>query len=482
MTKRLTLLIIVILNLFQYLSLSAQNWAKVTDVSNAVYTLNTDTVEDVLYIGGPFTYLNGDTVFGIVKYDGTNYIRMGCGLEWDCSFTPGGGNIGVRPNKIVRYNGDIYMTGNFIKSNNITLNGLAKWDGSTWQAIGNGLTDGSVYTMGINLKVLNNELYVCGYDFDSCAGVPANSIAKFNGTQWTDVHNFPDYNIGNVSDVEMYNGELYVGGNFYDSINGDIWRIAKWDGSQWVSVGGGIKGGIADVSKMLVYKGLLYVAGTFESAGTNTFAKGIATWDGTKWENVGGGIASPWTMQIFDMKVHSNKLYIIGAFSEAGGAPIKRIASWDGTNWCGFGVTDSTFDNVLLALEFYRDTMYIGGGFFAIDGDSSINRIAKYIGAGTDTCGNKTGIGELPNTENVAFSIYPNPAQNYFNIEITNPDEEEIILSLYNLLGEKLYHQEFSSHYHKEEISTQALSKGIYIVSLQSQSGKLLKQSKIVVQ
>lgn len=95
--------------------------------------------------------------------------------------------------------------------------------------------------------------------------------------------------------------------------------------------------------------------------------------------------------------------------------------------------------------------------------------------------GNKTGIGELPNTENIAFSIYPNPAQDYFNVEITNPDEEEVILSLYNLLGEKLYHQEFSSHYHKEKISTQALSKGIYIVSLQTKSGQYLKQSKLVV-
>jgi hypothetical protein len=460
----------------------SQNWAKVTDVSNAVYTLNTDTVEDVLYIGGPFTYLNGDTVFGIVKYDGTNYIRMGCGLEWDCSFTPGGGNIVVRPNKVVRYNGDIYMTGNFTKSNNIKLNGLAKWDGSAWQAQGTGLKNGIYTAMGTNLKVINNELYVCASNMDTCAGVPVNSIAKFNGTLWTDVHNFPKYNIGTVSDVEMYNGELYVGGNFYDSINGDIWRITKWSGSQWVSVGGGIKGGIAGVSKMLVYKGLLYVAGMFESAGTNTFAKGIATWDGTKWENVGGGIEYQWGARIFDMKVHNDKLYVVGGFDEAGGTPIREIAVWDGTNWCGFGVTDSTIDGAASVLGFYQDTMYIGGGFFSIDGDSSVNRIAKYIGAGADTCGNKTGIGELPNTENIAFSIYPNPAQNYFNVEITNPDGEEIILSLYNLLGEKLYHQEFSSRYHKEEISTQALAKGVYIISLQAKSGQYVKQSKVVVQ
>ena len=217
-----------------------------------------------------------------------------------------------------------------------------------------------------------------------------------------------------------------MGGNFYESINRDIQRIAKWDGSQWVSVGGGIKGGIADVSKMLVYKGLLYVAGTFESAGTNTFAKGIATWDGTKWENVGGGIEYQWGARIFDMKVHNDKLYVVGGFDEAGGTPIREIAVWDGTNWCGFGVADSTIDGAASVLGFYQDTMYIGGGFFSIDGDSSVNRIAKYIGTGTDTCGNKTGIGELSHKENMAFSIYPNPAQDYFNVEANNPAEEKI--------------------------------------------------------
>ncbi len=479
--KKLTTLI-VLWFLINSLCFS-QNWAKVTDVSSYINTFYTDTISDELYIGGEFKLLNGDTMFGIAKYDGNNFYAMGCGFEWDCNFSIGNPQAATNGAwAIVRYNNEIYATGRFKGPNN-KFHGLAKWDGNAWQVEGSGLKVGTNTGWGLNLKVINNELYVCGYYFQTCAGVPVKSIAKFNGSQWTSVHNFPGYTIGTVADVEMYNGELYVGGDFYDNINGDIWRIAKWNGSQWVSVGGGIKGGVGNINKMVVYKGLLYVAGTFESAGTNTFAKGIATWDGTKWENVGGGIEyHQWGAGIFDMKVHNDKLYVVGGFDEAGGTPTRKIASWDGTSWCGFGTTDSTFDSYVNAIGFYHDTMYIGGNFLSIDGDSTISRIAKYIGTGADTCGNRTGIGELSDKENVAFSIYPNPAQDYFNVEITNPDKEEINLSLYNLLGEKLYHQEFSSRYHKEEISTRSLAKGVYIVSLQTKSGQYIKQVKAVVQ
>lgn len=222
-------------------------------------------------------------------------------------------------------------------------------------------------------KYDGNNFYAmaCGFEWD-CSFPIGNPQAATNG----------------VRAIVRYNNEIYVTGIFKGPGNNKFHGLAKWNGRQWVSVGGGIKGGIGNnINKMVVYKGLLYVARTFESAGTNTFAKGIATWDGNKWENVGGGLEYPWTIQIFDMKVYKDKLYIVGWFDKAGGTPTKQIALWDGTNWCGFGTTDSTFDSNILAIDFYQDTMYIGGGFFTVDGDSSENRIAKYIGTGLDTCG-----------------------------------------------------------------------------------------------
>ncbi|NUM50545.1 MAG: T9SS type A sorting domain-containing protein [Flavobacteriales bacterium] len=477
-------LILTVIIAFTTSLAAAQNWAAVGEVSNGVYTLYTDTVDNVLYIGGSFTYFNGDTVFGIVKYDGSNFYRMGCGLEWDCSFIPGGGNIVVKPNSIVRYNNEIYIAGNFTKSNNVTLNGLARWDGSDWQPCGTGLkNEYGGNSGGSSLKVLNNELYVCGIGLDSCAGVPANGIAKYNGVSWSAVHNIPRFkpNQSNyITDVEVYNGDIYVCGNFYDSIGGDIWRIARWNGSQWVGVDGGMKGGIGGVNKMVVYKGLLYAAGIFGSAGSNPHAKGIATWDGTKWENVGGGIYYPWpmSMQIFDMKVYKDKLYIVGWFSQAGGIPTKQLAVWDGVNWCSFDTTNTSFDNVILALDFYQDTLYIGGGFWSVDGDTNITYIAKYIGAGPDTCGNTTGINENK-VQTEGLRVYPNPASNSITIEWSEELQVQS-LAVFDYLGREVLKEQVSNNSGSTQLDVSALPQGMYFLHLQtekdSQTAKFIKQ------
>ncbi|MBV6461620.1 MAG: hypothetical protein HJHJAOHD_01750 [Flavobacteriales bacterium] len=465
-------IILVTLIAFTTTLAAAQNWAAVGAVSNGVHTLYTDTIDDVLYIGGEFKMLNGDTVFGIVKYDGSNFYRMGCGFEWDCTTTSIGNlfapTSGAR--NIIRYNNDIYAVGNFTGINN-KYNCLARWDGSDWQPLGTGLkNEYGGPAAGVSLKVLNNELYVCGIGFDSCAGVPANGIAKYNGISWSAVHNIPRFKANQsnyIYDMEIYNGDIYVSGNFYDSIGGDIWRIARWNGSQWVGVDGGMKGGIGGVNKMVVYKGLLYVAGVFESAGSNPHAKGIATWDGTKWENVGGGIYYPWpmSMQIFDMKVYKDKLYIVGAFTSAGGKPIKYLASWDGTDWCGFGLSDTTFYNGINTFSFHKDTLYVGGGFWSVDGDTNIARIAKYIGTGPDTCGNTTGINESK-MQTESFHVYPNPTNDYLNIAWEAEFDFPIELKISDVSGRIIVHQTLKYQTGNTTLDVSSLANGIYTIQL----------------
>lgn len=459
---------------------AAQNWAAVGVVSNAVHTLYTDTIDDVLYIGGDFKMLNGDTVFGIVKYDGNNFYRMGCGFEWDCTTTSIGNlfapTSGAR--SIIRYNNDIYAVGSFQGINN-KFNGLARWDGSDWQPCGTGLKENSGGNAGgSSLKVLNNELYVCGY-MDSCAGIAVNGIAKYNGVSWSAVHNIPRFKANQsnyIYDMEVYNGDIYVCGNFYDSIGGDIWRIARWNGSQWVGVDGGMKGGIGGVNKMVVYKGLLYAAGVFESAGSNPHAKAIATWDGTKWENVGGGIYYPWSMsmQIFDMKVYNDKLYIVGWFSQAGGIPTKQLAVWDGINWCSFDTTNTSFDNVILALDFYQDTLYIGGGFWSVDGDTNITYIAKYIGAGPDTCGNTTGINENKVQTN-GLRVYPNPASNSVTVE-WNKELQVQSLAVFDYLGREVLNKQLNNNTHSLQLDVSAFTQGVYFLQLQTDKKNITKK------
>jgi hypothetical protein len=70
-----------------------------------------------------------------------------------------------------------------------------------------------------------DKLYAGGW-FTNAAGNPANHIAKWNGTTWSAIGtgmNSP------VQALAIYNGQLYAGGSFTQASNAPISYIAKAD-------------------------------------------------------------------------------------------------------------------------------------------------------------------------------------------------------------------------------------------------------------
>src|SRR5947208_780021 len=70
---------------------------------------------------------------------------------------------------------------------------IAKWDGSSWSALGSGLR--TLYA----LAVIGSDIYAGG-DFTTRGGVSANYIARWDGSNWfslnsTTPHNGMDYNV-----------------------------------------------------------------------------------------------------------------------------------------------------------------------------------------------------------------------------------------------------------------------------------------------
>ncbi|HPB24218.1 MAG TPA: T9SS type A sorting domain-containing protein [Bacteroidales bacterium] len=468
--------LIFIFSLFIFSPVSAQHWAAIGDFNHGIGYLFTDTVADELYLIGGFSKFNSDTIGGIGRWNGSTMITFGCGVDWDCitPIIPDG--FYPRVNGIIRYNGDIFVTGFFNTAGNNIVNSIARWDGTSWYNLSSGLkgTDGS-QGGGNGLKVINNELYVFG-GFDSVAGIAANSIGKYDGSNWSAVHNFPviptDIGAANrVNDIAFYNNEIFVCGNLNNLPTGTFANIIKWDGADWVSVGDGIRGSIVFVNKMLVYKNELIVGGLFsKSVAPNNPGLNIGKWNGTQWSELGSGVDG----MVHDMKVHDDTLYVCGTFKHAGGIPADGIAKWDGSKWCGFG---TTFDNVVNALDFYRDTLYIGGGFWSINGDS-IQFLAKWTGGNyIDTCSNTTSVGEIDKEEN-AIVVYPNPVTgNEFTISF--PFTKSGTLQVINVLGETVISNNIRNAA-KFIINVEALSKGCYIIKVQADNKcfaeKILKQ------
>ncbi|MCK7460968.1 MAG: hypothetical protein MZU84_02300 [Sphingobacterium sp.] len=77
------------------------------------------------------------------------------------------------------YGSDLYVAGDFSAIQGVNAKSIAKWNGSTWSAVGSG-TDGMVHS----LLLVNGSVYAGGH-FSCSGGIRANSIAKWDGTNWS---------------------------------------------------------------------------------------------------------------------------------------------------------------------------------------------------------------------------------------------------------------------------------------------------------
>ena len=173
--------------------------------------------QDTLYVGGVLylypPFFTQPRIAGFAKWDGTNLKQVspefsinGCMLE-----------------TMVVYKNELYIGGDFYKSDGFTGNCIMKWDGHNFSEVGGG-TNQRVTCM----KVYNDELYVGGW-FTEAGGVVSKNIAKWNGSQWT-VLNTDDFdNFYCVRDICIYKDELYVAGFFRKIGNDSIASIAKYN-------------------------------------------------------------------------------------------------------------------------------------------------------------------------------------------------------------------------------------------------------------
>lgn len=86
---------------------------------------------------------------------------------------------------------------------------------------------------------------------------------------------------------------------------------------------------------------------------------------------------------------------------------------------------------------------------------------------------NSVGIQELMD-EDVGVKIFPNPASEKITIEVSDWNFKEIDLTLFNMVGESLFHHHFNSY--KEEIDISVLPKGIYVAQLISEQKRTRKK------
>lgn len=222
------------------------------------------------------------------------------------------------------------------------------------------------------LAVREGQLIVAGL-FETAGGINAQNIAAWDGSSWSALGSGLS---DRTSALALYLGDLYAGGDFQMAGGVSARHIARWDGDSWHEVAGGMSGGPWPMVTALAIHGTQLVAGGwFERAGS-VDAGHIALWDGSGWSALGDGVDD------FVWCVGSYRGMIIagGGFANAGGGPAARIAAWDGQLWQPL---DAGVQDFARGLFPYGGALYVGGQFQQA-GQKPSYYVARWDPAGSD--------------------------------------------------------------------------------------------------
>ena len=460
-------------------NLNAQAWEPICtfDQNNnniRAYELFPDTVTDQLYIGGLFNIINGDTMGNITAFDGNQFHFMTDSMNacWN------GGCNGVV--SIIRYQNEIVAS--LMRSSTYEARpqivGLGLWNGIKWQPLDGGIA--SFYNSTIqyyypstlyDFCVSDNTLYVAG-SFQIVDSVSATGMASWDGAKWN-TYTMPPIPPGSgllSTSIAKYKGNIYLGGNFIATVDGQQTNdLIRFDGTSWHKVGDDLVDGWMNLHDMEVFQDKLYVAGYFSKADGNP-GNSIMSWDGEKWDDLGGGACSPFGV-IDDLFVYKDKLYVAGGFDCISGIEVNNVATWDGEKWCRIG--NSVFNRAIHGVAVWRDTVYVAGSFFEVDG-VPLRFLARYIGDhSNDTC--SAPVSAAPEPAKTCFKLSPNPTSDLLEIQAPSPIE---LVWIYDAMGRAVLQPGVFGL--RASVSVGNLPAGLYFVSVRaggkSWSGKFVRQ------
>jgi len=129
-----------------------------------------------LYVGGTFSWVTNSSgtslmVNTIVRWDGASWSPLGSGMSGYEPFTA------VRA-LAVSSDGNLYAAGLFSEAGGSPANLIAQWDGSSWSALGSGISGNSLNGASVSaLATVDSSLFAGGY-FTMAGSKPSSYVAQ----------------------------------------------------------------------------------------------------------------------------------------------------------------------------------------------------------------------------------------------------------------------------------------------------------------
>ncbi len=238
-----------------------------------------------LYACGFFASAGSASVSNIARWDGTAWSDVAGGvdgtIEASVVFDDGSGPA-------------LYVAGSFLNAGGVSVNRIAKWDGTTWSALGIGC-NGTVSSLLVHDDGLGSgpALYAGGA-FTTAGGVSVNRIARWDGSTWSALQGgmtrasglTGTVTVRSLASLRERGGRVLVAGGSFELADGvRVNSIARWDGTSWSAMQGGMSTFVGNVPPSVTTMAVvefgggpnLFAGGTFTSAGP-VGADGFARW------------------------------------------------------------------------------------------------------------------------------------------------------------------------------------------------------------
>lgn len=271
-----------------------------------------------LIVGGSFAQNSAAlTCRNVARFDGESWQPLGPGVHSASGYSFVS-DIAVTPS------GDIVVVGQFNRAGSLHVNNVARWDGTGWHAVGTGLSM-TAYPPEVTAVVAlpSGDIIVAG-TFDRAGDVSVNNIARWDGTTWQRVGNGVNAQYyAKVNTLELLsNGDLIVGGSFQYAGLVLADNIARWDGQSWHAIGAGTDHHVNDVVELADGSLLAACAQVPASIGP---PRVVIRWDGISWSHFENATTDVSSAARVAALPNGN---VVIAGHGVGGAML-----WDGTEW-----------------------------------------------------------------------------------------------------------------------------------------------------
>lgn len=437
-----------------------------------IFELYVDKAGEKLFVGGAFSIADS-----IVSAHGIAYIKDSNNkYTWHNL----GDGVNGTVHAIAEHDSKIFIAGTFNKSGTTSLNNVAYWDGTKWNAAG--CIDGVVKDM----VVMGNELYACG-DFNMCDGTQDVNFAKWTGSAWQAIPGLK----GRVNTMHVVGNELILGGYF--DYGGDNTNLIKWYSLYgYVPYSTKIENEVMDIEP---YKGTYYIScrATISNANMVYYRVGTAGWVSSK-SAIGG--SSPNSFNT--LCAEQDSLWMGGDYYDYPPMPsmgsswhVSYTSNLSAPMFTWWGDNSFYLDGPVNKFVLFKGALVGGGKFSKHLFGTMLNHIffrAKppvpapppsppsippYANATKDNnsisdAGHSTATTVEHLKEQTALcTIYPNPAHDV--LIITNNFKADK-LTLYDLNGRSVFEEKLNRSA-SQQIALPQLAQGIYIVEVENTEG-----------